>query len=187
MHRGGDHWVKYVKVIREFDAVLEYAKAVSQSLVGLQPADRFWGYAEQIFVKQLSHCITLRRLAPDPLRRVTSELWDLPSISAVARCAIDAHDAFFYIVADSVMSTVRAFRLDVWKLHDKSRRLHMLTGIGSNNPMVDQVRAEKANLLQSVVNHEEFTKLAPGIQKKIREGDPPNFLRLFLRFSLLRK
>ena len=74
-------WDKYRGSVRQFDAVLEYAKAVSSSLVGITTPSSNASYGEQIFVTILGQCITLRRLTPDPNRRTPNELWDLPSMA----------------------------------------------------------------------------------------------------------
>jgi hypothetical protein len=168
-------WEKYRKAAREYDAILEHAKAVSNALVGVTPQDRNVSYGEQTFVKLLGHCITLRVLAPDPDRKVQKEHWDLSSMSAVARCAIEAHDAFFYVLAQGAVPAERAFRLELWSLHDKTRRLRMLEAIGSRNPKTDELRTEVATLTSAVLASQLFADLSSGVRDKINKGDPPPY------------
>jgi hypothetical protein len=168
-------WEKYRKAVRQYDAILEHAKAVSAALVGLTAQDRNVSYGEQIFVKLLGHCITLRVLAPDPDRKVQREHWDLSSMSAVARCAIEAHDAFFYVLAQEAVPAERAFRLELWSLHDKTRRLRMLEAIGSRDPKTDELRSEVATLTSAVLVSQLFARLSPSVRDKINKGDPPPY------------
>lgn len=168
-------WDKYRASVRQFDAILEYAKAVSSSLVGLAPPTPNAGYGEQIFVTILAHCTTLRRLAPDPTRQISDELWDLPSMCAIARCAIEAHDSFLYIAGNAVPSNERDFRISLWELHDKTRRLRMLGLLGSKNPEVETIRNECPSLLGKVTTHPAFQSITRDIQRRVRDGDPPPF------------
>jgi hypothetical protein len=168
-------WEKYQSAARDFDSVLEHAKAVSASLNGITPTEQYLSYAEQIFVKVLSHCIVLRRMSPDPMRHAPSELWDLASVSAIARCVIEAHDAFMYIASASVQTEEREFRLYLWELHDKSRRKKMLELIGSKDPRNSQMAVDVESLHQKVVNHQFFAQLSPGVRKKILDADPPPY------------
>lgn len=168
-------WAHYQAEIREFDAVLEHAKAVSNSLAGLTPPSRSASYGEQIFVKLLAHCIILRRLAPDPQRETPNEFWDVPSLSAVARCAIEAHDAFEYIADNAISDEERDLRLVLWELHDKTRRLRMLEAIGSADPRNDGIRDEAAQLETRLKSHVFYGNLRLDIRRKIEGGDPPAF------------
>jgi hypothetical protein len=169
------HWKKYVAQVRDFDAVLEYAKAVSTSLIGIVPAHKHIRYGEQIFVKLLGHCVTLRRIAPDPTRRPGRELWDAPSMSSVARCVIEAHDAFTYIALGHMTSTERDFRLQLWELHSKNRRAKMLRAIGSVDPRLSTIEAEEKILQDAITGSPFFTSISASVKQKILSGDPPPF------------
>lgn len=168
-------WKKYNKTVREYDAVLEHSKAVSASLVGITPGSRHLSYGEQIFVKLIAHCVTLRRMAPDPTRRTPTELWDLPSMSAVARCVIEAHDSFVYITLGEVTPLERTFRLRLWELHDKNRRRKMLEAIGSRDPRTEEMGEDLARLLQEIKEDPFFDSLHPNIKRKVMNDDPPAF------------
>jgi hypothetical protein len=168
-------WNKYRGSVRQFDAVLEHAKAVSSSLVGRQPPNANASYGEQVFVAILTHCVTLRRLAPDSNRQIPNELWDLPSMCAIARCAIEAHDSFLYIAGTAVPSKERDFRISLWEFHDKTRRLKMLESLGSKNPEIDKIRGECPPLLQKIKTHPTFQTIAPAVQRRVMEGNPPAF------------
>ena len=168
-------WHKYQASVRQFDAVLEHAKAVSSSLVGHTTPSANATYGEQIFVTMLAHAITLRRLAPGPNQQQSDELWDLPSMCAIARCAIEAHDAFLYIAAIAVPEAERDFRISLWELHDKTRRLKMLESIGSNKPEVGSIREQCLHLTAKVKSHPAFQTTKRENQRKILEGDHPAF------------
>jgi hypothetical protein len=168
-------WNKYATSVRQYDAVFEHAKAVSSSLVGLIAPTANASYGEHIFVTILAHCTTLRRLAPDPTRRTPNELWDLPSMCAVARCAIEAHDAFLYIAGSAVPLDERDFRISLWELHDKTRRLKMLESLSVRSPEVQVIRAACSTLAAKVKAHPNFGLTKPAVQKKVLAGDPPAF------------
>jgi hypothetical protein len=168
-------WDDYRAEVREFDAVLEYAKAVLSSLVGKRTPSASASYAQQIFVKVLGHCIVLRRLSPDPSQKAQSEFWDVSSVSAIARCAIEAHDSFMYIAATSATADERELRLLLWEAHDKTRRLYMLEAIGSSHPQKEKIRADAQRLLALVKEHRLFRTLRTDLQKKVLKGDPPAF------------
>lgn len=168
-------WAQYQVDMQEFDSILEYAKAVSSSLAGLTAPSPSAAYGEQIFVKILAHCIVLRHLAPDPLRKTPGEFWDVPSLSAVARCAIEAHDAFEYISGHAISESERHLRQMLWELHDKTRRLRMLEAIGSKDPRNEKLRSEAGDLEARLKAHPLHDTLRPETRRKIAEGDPPAF------------
>lgn len=172
-------WSDYRSKVREFDAVLEYGKAVSQSLVGAAVPSRHAGHGAQIFVKLLSHGAALRRLAPDPNRREAADAWDVPSLSALARCVVEAHDAFEYVAGHDVGEAERRFRLRLWELHDQTRRLRMLDGIGSQDARLEEMRSAVARL-QADVAADAFLATLPAelqaeLRRRLARGDPPAF------------
>lgn len=168
-------WDDYRSEVRQFDAVLEHSRAVSNALVGKTTPSTNVSYAEQIFVKALSHCLVIRQLAPDPLRRRPSELWDVPSISAVARCVIEAHDAFVYICAAGQPAEEASFRVLLWETHDKNRRVRMLSAIGSRDTRNPKLIEEAEALVAQLLVHPVFPTLRKDLQKKIVAGDPPAY------------
>lgn len=172
-------WGDYRAKLREFDAVLEHGRAASAALAGLDLDAPHLSYGGQIFVKLLGHCASLRQLAPDPGQQQPRELWDLSSMSAVARCVIDAHDAFEYIAAQPVTASERGFRIRLWELHDATRRLKMLAAIGSADPAAAGIRADAARLQLALETHEYLASLAPvpqaELRLRLRRSDPPDF------------
>jgi hypothetical protein len=175
MQRDVETWDDYGAKVREFDAVLEHSKAVCSSLVGMTVPSKHAGYGEQIFVKLLSHGIVLRRLTADPTRRTPIELCDVPSLSAVARSAIEAHDAFEYVAGHSVPDSGRGFRLLLWDLRGKTRRLRMLQAIGSSDPRMDEIRAAAGRVRAELMGHEFYASLRTDRQRKVNDDDPPAF------------
>ncbi|MBI3348628.1 MAG: hypothetical protein HY020_15650 [Burkholderiales bacterium] len=172
-------WSDYRTKVREFDAILEHGKAVSAARAGLTGPSPHASYGEQIFNKLLSHCVALRRLAADPGQGMPQELWDLPSLSAVARCVIEAHDAFEYIAGHAVSDTERSFRIRLWELHDATRRLKILANIGSTDPAIDDIRSDARRLQSDLERHAFMAALPAALQAELRRrfarGDPPAF------------
>lgn len=167
-------WDDYRTRVREFDAVLEHAKALGNTLAALQATTLHAVYGEQVFIKLLTHCMALRALAVDPSRRTPSELWNVTSMCAIARCVVEAHDAFEYIAGHDVTPAERGFRTLLWELHDQTRRLKLP---GASNKA--DVQAEVYRL-QTALEHHEFlpdlrTELREELLRRITKGEPPAF------------
>ncbi len=172
-------WEDYRAKLREFDAVLEHAKAVGAVMTGMVARSSHGRYGAQVFVKLLSHCIALRALAADTNRRSPRELLDVPSMSALARCVVEAHDAFEYVAGHNVTPAERTFRLQLWELHDQIRRLKMFTDLGWSPERLDDIRADVKRRQDDLQAHEFFARLPPELQAELRrrwaKGDPPAF------------
>lgn len=172
-------WGDYRTKVREFDAVLEHGKAASAAVTGLTLDAPHASYGEQIFVKLLAHGIALRRLAPDPGQQPPRELWELPSMAALARCVIEAHDAFEYIAGHPVSDVERGFRIRLWELHDATRRLKTLAAMGSTDRALHGIRADAARLQLALEGHEHMATLPADAQAtlrlRLRRNDPPDF------------
>lgn len=165
-------WSQYRAKVREFDAVLEHAKAIVAALAaGLPLTTPQAQQGAPIFVKLVSHAAALRRLAADPGEATRGGLWDMPSLSAVARCVIEAHDAFDYIAGHETGEAERAFRLQLWSLHDRARHLKAEDAAGW--------RDELAPLLAALEADPVFAALPAGLQTELRRrfaaGEPPAF------------
>ena len=168
-------WPRYAAIVAEYDSLLSYAKEASASLIGLTPPTSHQGYGEQIFVKLLAHCITLRQLSPDPERANPKELWDLASVSAIARSIIETHDALMYVALGAITLEERQFRILLWELHDSNRRAKMLEAIGSTDPRYLDIVANDQQLHERVLAHQFFARLSKSVQGKVRDRDPPPF------------
>ncbi|MGM9483736.1 hypothetical protein ACS5PN_21245 [Roseateles sp. NT4] len=164
-------WADYRSRVREFDAVLEHGKAVASALAGMTATTPRIGYGAQIFIKLLSHCIALRSMAADPNKRSPRELLDIPSMCAITRCVVEAHDAFEYIAGHEVTDVERAFRVQLWELQDKTRLLKLLDR--------DDLRADIARRRRDLEVHEFFTAMPTRLQallsERLAKGDPPAF------------
>ncbi len=172
-------WDDYRAKVREFDAVLEHGKAVSAALAGEVNAAPHARYGEQIFVKLLSHCLALRSLMADPQRRTGRELWDLPSLCALARCVVEVHDAFEYIAGHPLTDAERAFRISLWELHDQTRMLKLLGDLPAAEPRAAHTREAVERLKAAVQGDAFFASLPPRLQEELRNrlarNDPPAF------------
>ena len=167
-------WSKYTALVAEYDGILVSANACSAALVGGSAAAQFEGYAEQIFVKLLAHSTTLRHLCPHPARRA-GELWDLASVSVIARSIIEAYDALAYVALGELSSEEREFRVLLWELHDTNRRCKMLAAIGSTDPQYFEIVLRDQKLHERVMSNPLFVRLGTGVQKKIEAREPPHY------------
>lgn len=167
---------RYKELVAEFDAAGDYASNVSRALVGLSPPEQHRMYAEQIFVKLLAHCITLRRLSPAAHGAPQAELWDVSSSSVVARAAIEAFDAMAYVALQPVDPAQREFRILLWELHDANRRAKMLEHMGSKDPRLADILASAQALYERVTQHTCFNAISKQLQKRVHDHDPPPFV-----------
>jgi hypothetical protein len=166
---------RYAQILTEFDAVGSYATEVSGRLVGITPTESYLSYGEQIFVKLLAHCISIRRLSPDPAGAESQEVWDLSSTATIARAVIESFDALAYIALAKISGQQRAFRVLLWELHDVNRRTKMLKYIGSTNPNRAQLEGQDNELTKKLIQHPCFSTLSNNLQQKVKNGDPPQF------------
>jgi hypothetical protein len=163
---------RYRSLLREYDALLDHARAISASLTGRQLRSREDSYADTIFTKLLLHGISLRKLCP---KLQDGELWDIASTCAVARALIETYDALAYVAVHPVSIDERDFRILLWRLHDQQRRLQMLDRVKSSNPQVQEIRASAALLLEAVLKHATYSTLSKDLQGRVSRGDAPAF------------
>ncbi|MEO6276519.1 hypothetical protein [Roseateles sp.] len=172
-------WGDYKAKVREFDAVLEHGKATSAALAGFTSPSVQARCGGLIYVKLVSHCVALRSLAAQSGERTVKDLLDMPSMSALARCAVEAHDAFEYIAGHDVTDSERGFRIQLWELHDATRRLKMFGDMGAVDPRVDAIRADLARRQAALEAHAFFASLHADLQAALRQrmakGDSPAF------------
>lgn len=172
-------WSDYRTTVRAFDAVLEHGKAVA-AMWAAHPSDGAQAtYGERIFGKLLGHCVALRRLAPDPMQAMPRDLADLPSMSALARCVVEAFDAFEYVAGHRVSDAERGFRIRLWELHDATRRLKILAALGVDDPGIDDIRTDARRLQSALESHEHLATLPAELQaelaRRFARADPPAF------------
>lgn len=166
-------WDAYKRCVEDFDLIFNYAKKLSDSLVGEVPPSPQHRYAADLFIKLLAHCVTLRSISPDPERQKTAELWDLPSVAAIARCVVESFDAMAYIAAKRCESDEKEFRVLLWELHDSNRRFKMLSALGISGEQYFELVKKEQQLHKHVVAHAYFAKIGKNHQKRVEARDPP--------------
>lgn len=164
---------RYLDILAELDLLLTYARATDVALAGRKPPSERHGYAAEIFIKLLAHCATLRDLAPDISTPGKQQLWDLGSLSAIARCVIETYDSLAYVSALSASDEERGFRLLLWSLHDSNRRMEMLQCVGTFDVRYHDLAAKEQHLHVKVVAHPHFSRIGKGHQKRILQREPP--------------
>jgi hypothetical protein len=172
-------WGDYRTLVREFDAVLEHGKAVSAMATVAASTAPHASYGRQIYVKLLAHCAALRRLAPDPQQALPRDPWDLSSMSALARCAIEAFDAFEYVAGHPVPEEERSFRIRLWELHDATRRLRIVTAVEAGAPVLETIRGDMARLRAGLETHPHLSTLSAELRaellRRFAREDAPAF------------
>jgi hypothetical protein len=164
---------KYREILAEFDTLLSHAQALCDRLTNRAFEGRHLAYVDTIYTKLICHGISLRRLSPSLDARVArQELWDLPSVCAVARSLIEAYDALAYIGALNIGENEREFRLLLWNAHDHGRRLTMLEKIGAMHARIDEIRQEAAALSEQIWSHECFANASKDLQARVKRGEP---------------
>lgn len=164
---------RYQKLLREFDALISHARAISDRLVGRSIEQKSLSYSDAIYTKLICHGITLRKLSPSLDSTQTSELWDVASACAVARALIEAYDALAYIGVHQIELPEREFRVLLWELHDQQRRLTMLEKIGSTDPRVADIRRQVGDLTAKLTAHSFYSSASQDLQRKVSGGEAP--------------
>lgn len=164
---------RYLAILREFDGILSYAKAVSSKLTGRTVGEQWEAYADAIYTKLLCHAISLRTLSPTLSPQRSTELWDVASCSVIARSLIEAYDALAYIAFHRVSPSERRFRVCLWELHDQQRRLRMLERIGSTKPEVGAIRSRTQKLAADLAAFSEYAAGSPEFRSKVSRGEAP--------------
>ncbi|VBT48824.1 hypothetical protein [Burkholderia pseudomallei] len=164
---------KYKEILAEFDTLLSHAHALCDRLTDRAFEGLHLAYVDTIYTKLICHGISLRRLSPTLDAQIApQELWDLPSVCAVARSLIEAYNALAYIGAPDISETERGFRFLVWEAHDQTRRLSMLEKIGSVDARVEEIRQTAAALSEQIKSHECFANATNDLQARVTRGAP---------------
>ncbi|TXD01944.1 hypothetical protein FTI75_25125 [Burkholderia pseudomallei] len=164
---------KYKEILAEFDTLLLHGHALCDRLTDRAFEGLHLAYVDTIYTKLICHGISLRRLSPTLDAQIApQELWDLPSVCAVARSLIEAYDALAYIGAPDISEKEREFRFLVWNAHDQTRRLSMLKKIGSVDARVGEIRQKAAALSEQIEAHECFTNATKDLQARVTRGEP---------------
>lgn len=169
---------RYESICAELDTLVKYGVSASSALANKEaPLDREY-YADRIFSKLLCHAITLKRIIPTglvPLKQGYSELWDISSACSLTRALIESFDALAYVSIEEIRDHEREFRILLWKLHSEERRSKMLELIGSSSPEFTRIKEDIIKLRNDVMQHNFFTTLDKGTQKKISNQKSPAF------------
>lgn len=167
---------RYDSILREYDAILAHAGAMSARLTGRVVAEQHLSYAETIFTKMLCHAFSLRKLSPT-LEPGATELWDIGAACTIARTLIEAFDALAYVSLHPVSPAERALRLMIWELHDQEHRLHMLEDIGSAGADVEAIRTNAILLRDKVQHHGCYLALSKKVRGDISGGKAPEYVQ----------
>jgi hypothetical protein len=175
-----NNWGEYRSRVREFDAVLEHGKAALAALGSVEPDSARIHYGAQIYAKLVAHAAALRRLAADPAEAGVGTLWDMPSMCAIAHCAVEAHDVFDYVAGHDVGDEERSFRVLLWAVHDATRRVKALdAAMGATDERINGIRADAERLKGDLEAHAFLATLPAELQQELRRrlaaGQPPAF------------
>lgn len=168
------NWPTYHRARRQLDAIVDHGRAISDAVVGEELEHGPRNYVEQLYVKLLSHCITLQNILP-PVSQNKTHLWDISSAASIARCAIEAHTCIYFISSPTISDEESVFRVALWDFVDTCRRLAILTELNNDSPNRPKLseRAEKQK--DALKGMSIFKSVSAELRKKIDNNDPPHF------------
>lgn len=154
--------------------LFDYGKWMLNSQAGRDAEEReLW--TDRILSKLVINAITLHSIAPNPVP-AAGELWDVPSMYALARALIETHDAFAYICIQSASDEVSAFRLQIWKQHADEQRLRLATLREQGESEVEQLKELADRGRAALVTHPLFETLYKSDKEKIKKRNAPMYV-----------
>ena len=94
----------YAQVLREFDALVSAATAVSQGAAGRPSETSRHYWASVLYTRLCVNSVSLLLLLPqNRFARAQFEHWDFVAVASLARNVFEAYLAFYYLCVDSVV------------------------------------------------------------------------------------
>lgn len=165
----------YDEELHTYGQLLGAAVSVSQAAGGIKTETRYIE-ATKIFTRLVIIAVTFFRLLPgNPITRDKQELWDWPSVAAIARNFLEAYLHFFYLGVETVTKDEIDFRLKAMWFHLNSEKYRMYK---SGPTRIDLSEFEK-NLpikKQQIQEHPFFRELNKEQQQRVLSGTSPTYM-----------
>lgn len=164
---------RYFAQVDEFDQLISIVWESASVLATVEVETDQQSYASILYDKLAAHACSLSRLLP---RRDLQPglIWDVSSVSAIARCIMDAYGALAYLSLDDISTAEQEFRLQLLALHDWDRRLQVTKALGSDQEVVETINTQLAEIRENLKKCEFFLALSPKEQERLLE-EPRDF------------
>ncbi|MEQ9110607.1 MAG: DUF5677 domain-containing protein [Rhodospirillaceae bacterium] len=167
-----DEVKKYKLAITELEKIFVTVAHISANIMGRQAQDRKQEFGSIVFTKICCHCHSVLQLVPrQPIMATTEpELWDISSIASIGRALLESYYSFFYLSVDVVDEDMEAFRWLLWDYSCEFKRLQQLELIGSQSPLLSDLRREVEALKNTLVESSIFKRQTESVRRKMTGG-----------------
>lgn len=165
----------YNEELHTYGQLLGAAISISQSAGGIKTETRYIR-ATQIFTRLVIIAYTFFRLLPgNPITRDKKELWDWPSVAALARNFIEAYLHFFYIGVEDITKNEIDFRLKAMWFHLNSEK-YRLTKSGPTKIDLSEFEKDLPIQKRQMQEHPFFPQLNKEQQQRVLSGVSPTYM-----------
>ncbi len=161
--------IKYSKKVIDFrlelDKFILISKLIANKDIGVR---NYW--MSILMVRYLNIAIAINRLLPQENKEPSSNhSWDFGSIGILTRSFIEAFHSFFYLGIDEIDDDEWNLRINVFNLHDCTRREKLFRLIGDINTE-EKFKKIKHEILDEIKSNKKYLLLNTVLQKKIRKA-----------------
>ena len=149
----------------ELDKSILISKLIANRDIGVK---NYW--MSVLMVRYLNIAIAINRLLPQEGEESSNNhSWDFGAIGTLARSFIEAFHSFFYLGIDEIEDDEWNLRINVFNLHDCTRREKLFRLIGDTN-QERKFKKIKHELLSEIKSNKKYLLLNRDLQKKIRKA-----------------
>jgi Family of unknown function (DUF5677) len=165
---------KYKDALHDLELLCQLARQLSHNQSQVDSSnvvDKRQRLAATIFKKLALHTTSIFRLFPgDDSFSLDDEIWDISSIMSLSRVLIDNYYIFRYLAVDAIEDSDSEFRILVAKRHGIEERIKILKEFSSQQPILNQLRADGAALKKQVEDHPRYQQLEKRQLDRIANG-----------------
>ena len=159
---------KLEEAFNELDRLLEVAHRISRAASGSK-VDAHIATAGAAFLKLTLHGTSVKAILP-ALRR--EALWDIPSVAALARCAIESYEVLRDVGVEPKTLATAEFRLLCRRLHGTHRLAELYEHLGASKPSIEAAVRKREQTEKALQANADFHALdAKGRDTALRK--PP--------------
>ena len=132
-----EHQDSYPQVLRQFEALVSAATAVSQGAAGRRSETSRHYWSSVLYTRLCVNSVSLLFLLPrNRFARVLFEHWDFAAVASLARNVFETYLAFYYLCVESVDEDEWNCRWNVFNLHDCLSRRRLFERFGYDTEQV---------------------------------------------------